>query len=367
MAKRVMITVIRKKMQTAKMGALLITDRANLRYLTSTCHFPQAEELLTGFTGSGIALITAHSQFLLTDSRYVEQAEEEVSGWEIILSKKSLYRELIKIITKTRIRSVGIEENSISFAKFRKLDSCLGNVKMIPVKDWVQKCRAVKSEMEIELITGAAEIIDETFTYAFGIIKPGMTERKIAAKLEYFIKAKKSADTSFDIILLSGFRSSLPHGKPSSKILQKGEIVLLDAGVNYRGYCSDLTRTVCLGRMNSEQRKVYRVVKKAQEKALANIKPGIKGSRLNSLAGSLIKRAGYVLGHSLGHGVGLEIHESPGLRAGSRDIIKENMVFTVEPGIYLKGKFGIRIEDMVLVKKDGIELLTHSPDNIIEL
>ena len=358
---------IRKKMQKAEIGALLITDSANLRYLTSTYHLSQPGELLRGFTGNGIALLTAHSQFLLTDFRYIEQAEEEVSGWEIILSKKSLHKELVKIIMKTRARTVGIEENSISFARFRKLNSCLGNVKLVPVKDWVQKCRAVKSEMEIELITRAAEIVDETFTYALGIIKPGMTEREIATELEYFIKAKMSADTSFEIILLSGFRSSLPHGKPSSKILQKGEIVLLDAGVNYQGYCSDLTRTVCLGRMNSEQRKVYRVVKKAQEKALANVKPGIKGSKLNSLAGSLIERAGYVLGHSLGHGVGLEIHESPGLRTGSRDIIRENMVFTIEPGIYLRGKFGIRIEDMVLVKKNGVELLTHSPDNIIEL
>ncbi len=377
--KKLKIEKLRKKLQEQKLDALIITNRANIRYLT-------------GFTGSsGTAIITMDSELLLTDFRYIEQANNEVTVWQIVRTKKSPLKTIARILKK-KSRKIAFESNFVSFNFFQKLceelgipsiQSCRGLIyqtrshgrhkcrpykhKLVPVKGWVEELRAVKTDSEISALRTAGKFVDDSFRYALGILKPGKTEREIAIELEYFIKKRKKADLSFDIILLSGSRTSLPHGKPSSRILRKQDLVLLDFGVLVNGYCSDLTRTVCLGRMNSEQRKVYRVVLRTQEKALKILKPGIKASKPFSFARRMIQDAGYSLNHGLGHGLGLEIHEYPRIGSGTMDTIKRDMVMTIEPGIYLKGKFGIRIEDMVLVKENGVELLTHSPREIIEL
>ncbi len=341
---------IRRKMKKGEIDALLITNKTNLRYLTN-------------FTGDGAGIITGDSKFILTDSRFVEQASLEVDDWEVIRIDKSLVETIAKALGG---KQVAFESDSISFARFQKLKNRLkGN--LIPVKGWVEDLRSLKSGIEKELLRMAAEIIDDVFSFAAGILKPGRKEREIAIELEYFIKKRKGADISFEIILLSGQRSSLPHGRPSSKTLKKGDIVLMDMGVLWKGYRSDLTRTVCVGRMNREQRKAYRLVLEAQKEALRNIKPGIKASRLDSVARKVIEKAGFSLGHGLGHGVGLDVHEYPRIGPGSKDIIKKDMIVTIEPGIYIPGKFGIRIEDMVLVKEDSAELLTHSQRGIVEL
>ena len=344
---------LRRRMQKEKIGALLITNRPNVRYLSGT-------------TAGAWALVALDSQFLLTDSRYIEQAGQETAGWDIVLTEKSPFKTAAKILKDTRPRAVGFE-SSISFDQFQELRKQLKGKKLLPIRGWVEKLRIIKTGDEQELLRTSASIVDETFTYALGIIKPGKREREIAAEIEYFIGGKKEADTSFEIILVSGARSSLVHGKPSSKILKKGDMILLDMGINWRGYCSDLTRTICLGRMNSEQKRVYQIVRKTQEGALRGIKPGIRASAVYSLARKTIENAGYSLGHALGHGLGLEIHEPPRMGNASKDIIRKDMVITVEPGIYIEGKFGVRIEDMVLVEKNGAELLTHSPRHPIEL
>ena len=391
--KKMKIKRLRKKLQEQKLDAMLITNRANVRYLT-------------GFTGSsGIAIITMNSGLLLTDFRYIEQANNETAGWQVIHTEKSLLKTIARILKKKSYSKIAFESNSVSFNFFQELCEELGipkqnlahlqyesvvvelarqkqsklchynqhtekghsYVKLVPVKGWVEELRAVKTNSEISALRTAGKLIDDSFRYALGILKPGKTEREIAIELEYFIKKKKKADLSFDIILLSGSRTSLPHGKPSSKILRKQDLVLLDFGTLSDSYCSDLTRTICLGRMNSEQMKVYGVVLRTQKKALKILKPGIKASKPFSFARRMIQEAGYSLNHGLGHGLGLEIHEYPRIGSGTSDTIKRDMVVTVEPGIYLKGKFGIRIEDMVLVKENGVEFLTHSPREIIEL
>ncbi len=348
MARRV--EKIRRKMKRAKIDALLITNKTNLRYLTN-------------FTGSGAGIITQDSKFLLTDFRYFEQAGLQMDDWEVVRIEKSLVETAAKLLKR---KQVGFESDSISFSKFQELKDKL-KCRLIPVKGWVEGLRAVKSSSEKELLKAAAEITDDVFSYALGILKPGRKEREIAIELEYFIKKRKGADVSFEIIFLSGPRSSLPHGRPSSRTLKKGDIVLLDMGILWKGYRSDLTRTVCLGRMNREQRRIYKLVLEAQKEALRNIKSGIKASKLDSIARGMIEEAHFSLGHGLGHGVGLEVHEYPRIGLGSKDIIKEDMVVTIEPGIYIMGEFGIRIEDMVLVKRSGAELLTHSPRGIVEL
>ncbi len=346
---------IRRKMEAKKLDAMLITNRANVRYLT-------------GFTGSSsTAIITMNSELLLTDFRYIEQANSEAVGWQVVHTKKSLLKTIARILKKKSYSKIAFESNSVSFNFFQELREELGKCKLVPVKGWVEELRAVKTDSEKESLRTAGKLVDDSFRYALGILKPGKAEREIAIEMEYFVRKRKNAALSFDIILLSGANTSLPHGKPSSRILRKQDLVLLDFGVLFDGYCSDLTRTVCLGRMNSEQRKVYGVVLRTQEKALKILKPGIKASKPFSFARRMIQEAGYSLNHGLGHGLGLEIHEYPRIGLGTRDTIKRDMVVTIEPGIYLRGKFGIRIEDMVLVKENGVELLTHSPKHVIEL
>ena len=334
---------------------------------------------MTGFTGSSsAAIITMNSELLLTDFRYIEQANDEVNGWQIVRAKTSLLKTIASKLKRECYRKIAFESNSTSFEFFQQLSKELSTpsipnqcrpykCKLVPVKGWVEELRAVKTDSEREALRAAAKLVDDCFRYALRILKPGKTEQEIAIKLEYFIKKRKKADISFNIILLSGPRSSLPHGKPSSRILRKQDMVLLDIGALWHGYCSDLTRTISLGRMNYEQRKVYTIVLETQEKALRTLKPEIKASKLFSSARRMIHEAGYSLDHGLGHGLGLEVHEYPRVGAGSTDVMRKDMVLTIEPGIYLKRRFGIRIEDMVLVKEKGVEVLTHSPKQIIEL
>ena len=342
---------IRKRMRREEIDALLITNETNLRYLTN-------------FTGSGACIITEDSGFLITDSRYVEQAGLEADDYDIACVKVSLAETLAEILV--REKRVAFESNYVSFSMFRQLKDRL-KCNLVPVEEWVEKLRAVKTEDEEKLLKIAAGIVDEAFAYALKVIMPGRKEKDIALELEYFIRKKKKADISFNIILVSGTRASLVHGSPSSKILRQGDIVLLDMGAGWGGYCSDLTRTICLGRMSCEQKRVYELVLRAQEEAIAAIRPGMSASGLHSTARRIIEKSNFSLGHGLGHGIGLDVHEYPRIGRGSRDVIRQGMVVTVEPGIYIPGKFGVRIEDMVLLRQNGSELLTHSPKHVIEL
>jgi Xaa-Pro aminopeptidase len=237
------------------------------------------------------------------------------------------------------------------------------------LKGFIEELRRVKSEDEIALIAKAEAISDEAFSHVIKLIKPGMTELEIAMELEFQMRRAGASGVSFDTIVASGKRSSMPHGVATDKKVEIGDFITMDYGCIYQGYCSDITRTIALGQVDEKQETVYNLVRKAQEEALAAIKAGVTGKEVHMAAQNVFQDAGYgaFFGHGLGHSVGLEIHEEPRFSPKAEDVMQENMVITVEPGLYLPNWGGVRIEDLVVIKKDGYINLTHSPKELIIL
>ncbi len=366
-----------KLLNDAGVDALLITDPYNLRYYT-------------GFRGGeGMALITyKYSQVLITDSRYTEAAEKECYKgvtFRQFDATVSIYDILMEYIIDDRVSVIGFENESISYSLFNKLSGniCEDNrydsrkkeagydlsVSLKPLKDTLLVPRQIKTQEEIELLREAEHIGDMAFEDILGIIKPGMTELEVAAELEYSMKKHGAEGFSFDTIAASGVNSSMPHAIPSEKKLAMGEFITMDFGCIYKGYCSDMTRTVCLGKADDEMKQVYNIVLSAQLKVLDELRPGMKCCEVDAIARDYIRNQGFgkYFGHGLGHGVGLYIHESPAFNTRDTSIVKPNMIETDEPGIYLPGRFGVRIEDMILITENGCEALAHSPKELIEL
>ncbi|MDB5084860.1 MAG: Xaa-Pro dipeptidase [Bacilli bacterium] len=349
---------LRETMRQGQIEALLITGPENRRYMT-------------GFSGtSGYVLITGQDALLLTDSRYVIQASKEAPDFEVIQHGVNFALTLANEIQRREIRQIGFEKEVVTFALYEQLSSQLQGIELVPVGALVDRLRQVKDDGELSLIREAARIADAAFDYILGFMRPGLRETEVALELEFFMRKNGASSTSFDTIIASGHRSSLPHGVASDKVLMKGDFVTLDFGAYYRGYCSDITRTVVLGPGPSvQQNKIYSIVLEAQLRALENLRAGLTGKQADALARDVIKSAGYdgQFGHSLGHGIGLAIHEGPRLSAASEDLLVPGMVVTVEPGIYVADFGGVRIEDDVLITGDGIEILTHSPKELIVL
>lgn len=323
---------------------------------------------ITGFTGDdSVALVTHDKAIFITDGRYTEQAQKEVKDFEVIEHKTG-----IKEVLKEYIKTLGIKklafEESISYGQYRELKEFL-EIELIPQANLVETLRMVKDEEEIENIKKAQNITDKAFEYLLNFIKVGMTEKEVALELEYFMKKQGAEDLSFDTIVASGKRSSLPHGKASEKVIEKGDFVTIDFGCKVNGYCSDMTRTIVMGKASEKQKEIYNIVLEAQQKAIDNIRAGITSKEADLLARSVIEEKGYgqYFSHSLGHGVGLEVHEAPSLSFKKEEILKEGAIVTVEPGIYIPDFGGVRIEDMVLLKEDGVINLTKSPKYLIEL
>ncbi|KUJ91268.1 MAG: peptidase M24 [Thermoanaerobacter thermocopriae] len=323
---------------------------------------------ITGFTGDdSVALVTHDKAIFITDGRYTEQAQKEVKDFEVIEHKTG-----IKEVLKEYIKTLGIKklafEESISYGQYRELKEFL-EIELIPQANLVETLRMVKDEEEIENIKKAQNITDKAFEYLLNFIKVGMTEKEVALELEYFMKKQGAEDLSFDTIVASGKRSSLPHGKASEKVIEKGDFVTIDFGCKVNGYCSDMTRTIVMGKANEKQKEIYNIVLEAQQKAIANLKAGLTSKEADLLARSVIEEKGYgkYFSHSLGHGVGLEVHEAPSLSFKKEEILKEGAIVTVEPGIYIPYFGGVRIEDMVLLKEDGVINLTKSSKYLIEL
>ena len=243
------------------------------------------------------------------------------------------------------------------------------NIKFLPFNTDLDSLRIIKTQNEINKIKKAEQIGVNAFNHILDYIKTGVTEKDIASEIEYFMKKSGAEKTSFDTIVLSGKRTALPHGMPSGKKIKNGEFVLMDFGCVYDGYCSDMTRTVCLGKPDSDSKKIYNIVKEAQNNALQNIKEGVLASDADTFARDVIKSYGYsdYFGNSLGHGVGLKIHEKPSVSPSSETVLKENMVISCEPGIYIYDKVGVRIEDLIVVKQNGIENLTNITNELIIL
>lgn len=341
--------------------AILITDPYNLRYYT-------------GFRGGeGVAYISRHGNMvLITDSRYTEAAAKECYAGFVVAEfnvKRSISDILKEYIVSDNVSVLGFENKSISYDSYNKYSKKLEGVTFKPLDDTLLKPRQIKTPEEIELLKKAEHIGDMAFEDILGILKPGMTELEVAAEIEYSLKKHGAEGLSFDTIAASGVNSSMPHAIPSTKKLAKGEFITMDFGCRYQGYCSDMTRTVCLGNPTDEMKEIYDIVLSAQLAVLNGIKPGMMCKDVDKIARDYIASKGYgdYFGHGLGHGVGLYIHESPSFNTRDESIVKPGMIETDEPGIYLPGKFGVRIEDMILITEDGCESLAASPKELIIL
>jgi len=355
---------LRSIFKEKELDMILITDPYNLRYYT-------------GYRGGeGVALITESSNILLVDSRYTEAAGRESDFKVIEYNNKAPLKKLIQqFIIEENVKRAGFEDLSISYAEYNRYLSYMKDEKagidVLPVMlgDALLIPRQIKTLEEIQLLQQAEHIGDLAFQDICGILKPGMTELEVAAELEYSMKKHGAEGFSFDTIAASGVNSSMPHAIPSEKKLEKGDFLTMDYGCRYNGYCSDMTRTVCIGKASEEQKKVYNIVLTAQEMVLEQLRPGMLCKEVDSIARDYIASQGYgdCFGHGLGHGVGLYIHESPAFNTRDESVVRPNMIETDEPGIYIPGRFGVRIEDMILITENGCRSLAASPKQLIEL
>ena len=338
--------------------AILISNGNNMRYIS-------------GFAGAtGYVYISQTRHAVLTDFRYTIQAELEAEGYEIITIGNGGYEEVINNLIKTEeISRLGFEAEDMLYATYDRLKDKLHVKEMLPVGSEITAMRRIKTPRELEMIKKAESIGDQVFTQILDYIKPGMTELEIAAKIEYLLKVNGAQGISFDSIVASGVNSSMPHAVPSAKKIEIGDFLTMDFGCLYEGYCSDMTRTIVVGKASQKQKDVYETVLKAQLAALDFIKAGVQGKEVDKVARDIIYNAGYegCFGHGLGHSVGLHIHENPRLSMLEEGIIEAGMTETVEPGIYIKGFGGVRIEDLVAVTENGHENFTFSEKKLIEL
>lgn len=335
--------------------AFVVTDLKNIRYLT-------------GFTGSNaLCIITRAKSYLLTDSRYAGQVRDEVTGFEIRILNNA-FEGLHEIVERAKIRSVFFED-SMPYALYKRLKKIVKDVDINDTSEGISGLRRVKDHFELGLMKQAAELLDAGFELAQNLIRPGAVESEVAWNIESFFRESGAQGLAFETIIASGARGAMPHGKASDKKIKSGEMVVVDMGVLLNGFNSDETRTYCVGTPTKLQRKVYDIVLDAQMKALSIVKPGVRAAAVDIAARRHIKRAGYgdYFGHGTGHGVGLDIHEGPSLSPVSKDVLAAGMVVTVEPGIYLPGRFGVRIEDSVVVVKGGFEYLTKTEKKLLSL
>jgi Xaa-Pro aminopeptidase len=340
-------------------NALLVSHPANIRYLC-------------GFSGSsGFLLIETSGSTLFTDSRYTFQAREEVSGARIHIAKKGLLRAVGEALRSRKGRlSVAYSSSHLTVAQMKALQAATGaRVRWIQDGNTVEKLRAVKDDDEITTMRKAAALISEVFENNLSSIKPGTTELELAGTLELTMKRLGASGPSFETIVASGARSAWAHARPTAKVLRKGELVVIDQGAILYGYCSDMTRTVFLGRAPQKVRHLYRAVLEAQGAAKKAIRPGVTAGVVDAAARGVLKRYGLAkyFTHSTGHGLGLEVHEMPRIGRGEKFIIQKGMVLTVEPGVYLEGLGGIRIEDDVVVTENGSTDLTTASREFLEL
>ncbi len=327
--------------------ALLVTKPANVRYLS-------------GFQGNEASLFLTKQRFLITDFRYGLQARKEVKGFEIKLINGSFF-ELIGDLAKTfKTKRLGFEYKHLSYGEHEHIKKHLSGIDFIPTFDVVEKFRQIKDAYEIKLIKDSIGISNKAINHFKSILKPRSTENDLAAEMEHFIKSMSGERSSFEVMVASGTNSALPHARPSVRKVQSNDMVLLDLGANYKGYNSDLTRIFFLGKIKARNKKIYDIVKEAQRRSVRAIRPGADIAKVDGVARDFIRRNGFgkSFGHALGHGIGLEVHESPAISHKNHAILKPGMVFTVEPAIYLPNWGGIRIEDMVLVTRNGHEVLT---------
>lgn len=349
---------IKARMKKEGLDALLVTNLTNVRYLS-------------GYSGSNGYLYIGKQVHFFTDFRYAEQSKHEVVPQaEIHILSKSFYEELAALSELKNVAKIGFEANHVSVSFLTELQKKLRRLKWVPIRGWVEELRDVKDDKEVEFIARAAKITDKTLKEVLALVKPGVRERELAAEIAYRFMRYTGLAPAFSTIVASGPNSAMPHAKPTGRKLRKGDLVTFDLGAQWKGYSSDLTRTVVLGKATKKQKEIYSIVLRAQQHALDGLHAGIQLDKGDALARNVIVQAGYgeYFGHSLGHGVGLETHDGIRLAQSSKGKLSRGSVVTVEPGIYLPGWGGVRIEDLVYVAKDGLRVLSCAPrSKLLEL
>lgn len=339
-------------------NAALITSGTNRFYLS-------------GFSSSeGVVFVTKDSNYLLVDFRYYEMAKLKVKdAFEIILCDCAFSEKIKELILKHSVSNVWIEDSKITVAELARYQKIFDGISFMHLKNTLEDLRSVKSDEEIEFIKSAQKITDDAFSHILNFISKDKTEKEVALELEYYMRLNGADGIAFDTICVSGAKSSLPHGVPSDVRLTQNSFITMDFGAKFNGYCADMTRTVVLGKADEKMTQVYSTVLEAQRRALEKIRSGVLGEVVDSSARDYIYKCGYegCFGHSTGHGLGIEVHEEPRFSPKYKKQISENAVLSVEPGIYLEGEYGVRIEDIVVVKHDGVENLTKSEKNLIEI
>ncbi len=321
----------------------------------------------SGFTSPDAYLLISHdAQYIITDSRYTIQARVQADGFELFDVKDGFER----VFSKINAKYIGFEENAMSVREYKKLRTKLGeNRDFVEMNKLISEQRKIKDKDEINKISEAERIGDEAFLHTLKKIKAGVSEKEIALDLEIFMKKQGALSLSFETIVASGARSAMPHGVASDKIIENGDLLTLDFGCIFEGYCSDMTRTIVVGKADEMQKSIYNTVLKAQEAAIGAAREGTPCDKVDEAARSIINDAGYGknFGHGLGHGVGIEIHESPSFTPRCSEKLRDGHVITVEPGIYVDGFGGVRIEDLIVIENGVARNLTHAPKELIEL
>jgi len=350
---------LRRLMKTDGLDAFLVTHLANVRYLV-------------GFTGSsGGLLVQPRRTMFISDNRYREQAGREVVCDEIhILEGVDLISHIAALVKKLHLKRLGIEGKTLSVWQFFTLEEAMErSCRILPTEDWIESLRQMKDAQELKLLKKAARIGDRAFRKILSEVRAGISEAQLARRLRLALEEFGGEKPSFDPIVLFGGRASLIHGKPGGAKLRRGQVILMDFGTVYRGYCSDMTRTVAFGEPGEEIRAAYQAVQRAQAEARRAVKAGRKTDQIDAVARRRLEQLGYgeEFIHATGHSLGLEIHEDPRLSEQTSERLRPGMVVTIEPGVYRAGKYGIRIEDMVHVTRDGGETLTHTARNLLVL
>ena len=355
------LKLLQKRVKKEKLSALLISNRVNVRYLS-------------GFNGSsGVILTTPKKTLLITDFRYIQQAKsilpkevELVDITRMMRNPAGFKGAWKKLISKYRLKRIGFEASNITVSKLDFYKKMSRGVKFVKTTGFVEKLRQVKSKTELKLLTKSQRINEETLAKVVKFLRKGVREEEIAQKIQIIGRELGAEGMSFDPIVAFGPSSASPHHEPGSTKLRKGQVVLIDMGMKYKGYCSDMTRTFLPKKASDKQKEIYSTVLEAQMNCIKNLKAGTPGQKGDNFARKVIAGAGYdkEFGHSTGHGIGLDIHEAPNQSPKAKEKLRENTVVTVEPGIYLPGKFGVRIEDMVIVQKKAVKVITKAPKHI---
>jgi len=350
---------IRAAIRRKGADVLLVTQPENRRYLSGYT----ATDLSIA-ESSGVLLIpTRGTPLLLTDSRYLLQAEQEASGFEIVRVQQNILKELMEVVRRLKVRKLAFESHYLLYNTAEKLMD-LGRkhgIEIIPVNSMIERKRVRKTEDEIQKIQKSVLLNEQIFQETYADLRPGQTEKEVALEIEAAMLRKGAEAPAFSTIVAAGPNGAMPHAVPTDRIIKKGETVIIDMGLKLDGYCSDMTRTVVLGEPDNKTVKVIRLVRRAQLAALKTIKAGISAREADRAARDIISKAGYGknFGHGLGHGVGLAVHEAPSLNRKRSNKLQSGMVVTVEPGIYLPGWGGVRLENMVIINDDGCTILNR--------